>query len=84
MCKTGHALIKKKMKLTSIDLAGEMSGQVFFNDRWPGFDDGLYTDAILLDIFAKTGKKIDELFAAIPEIFATPEINITVIEDSKF
>jgi len=84
MYKTGHALIKKKMKTTSIDLAGEMSGHVFFNDRWPGFDDGLYTGARLLDILAKTDKNLDELFAEIPESFATPEINITVTEDNKF
>jgi phosphomannomutase/phosphoglucomutase len=84
MYKTGHALIKKKMKVTPIDLAGEMSGHVFFNDRWPGFDDGLYTGVRLLDILAKTDKNLDELFAEIPESFATPEINITVTDDNKF
>ena len=84
MYKTGHALIKKKMKVTPIDLAGEMSGHVFFNDRWPGFDDGLYTGVRLLDILAKTDKNLDELFVEIPESFATPEINITVTEDNKF
>ena len=84
MYKTGHALIKKKMKTTSIDLAGEMSGHVFFNDRWPGFDDGLYAGVRLLNILSKSNKNLDELFAEIPESFATPEINITVTEDSKF
>ncbi len=84
MYKTGHSLIKKKMKATKVDLAGEMSGHVFFNDRWLGFDDGLYTGARLLDILAKTDKNLDELFAEIPESFATPEINIDVTEDNKF
>lgn len=84
MYKTGHALIKKKMKIDNIDLAGEMSGHVFFNDRWPGFDDGLYTGVRLLNILAKTSKNLDELFTEIPNSIATPEINIEVLEDNKF
>ncbi|AIT09946.1 phosphoglucomutase [Candidatus Francisella endociliophora] len=84
MYKTGHALIKKKMKVDKVDLAGEMSGHVFFNDRWPGFDDGLYTGVRLLNILAKTDKNLDQLFMEIPNSIATPEINIDVSEDEKF
>ncbi|QIV96525.1 phosphomannomutase [Allofrancisella inopinata] len=84
MYKTGHALIKKKMKQEPVDLAGEMSGHIFFNDRWPGFDDGLYTGVRLLNILSKTNKTLDEIFAEIPQSVATPEINMDVTEDTKF
>jgi phosphomannomutase/phosphoglucomutase len=78
MYKTGHALIKKRMKETGAALAGEMSGHVFFNDRWYGFDDALYTGARLLEILSKTDKTSDELFAEIPDSINTPEINIAI------
>jgi len=84
MYKTGHAWIKKKMKQIKVHLAGEMSGHIFFNDRWFGFDDGLYTGVRLLEILSKTNENLDEIFAKFPESVATPEINIDVTDENKF
>ncbi len=84
MSQTGHALIKKRMKETNAELAGEMSGHIFFNDRWFGFDDGLYTGVRLLNILASNIKTLDQIFATIPESISTPEINIEVPEIHKF
>jgi len=84
MSQTGHALIKKKMKEVKAALAGEMSGHTFFNDRWFGFDDALYTGARLLEILAQTEQTADELFDEIPQSINTPEINIEVSDSRKF
>ncbi len=84
MWKTGHSLIKKKMKETGAELAGEMSGHVFFKERWYGFDDGIYAAVRLLEILAKDGRDADSFFADFPVDLSTPEINVTVTEDSKF
>ena len=84
MYKTGHALIKQKIKACHADLAGEMSGHIFFNDRWFGFDDGLYTAVRLLNILSQSDKSIDEIFEDIPQSVSTPEINMAVPEDKKF
>ena len=84
MAKTGHALIKKKIKEVGAILAGEMSGHTFFNDRWFGFDDGLYTGARLIEILSKTDLNSDNLFKEIPQSFNTPEINISVCDSYKF
>lgn len=84
MYKTGHSLIKQKLKETQAPLAGEMSGHTFFNDKWYGFDDGLYTGARLLEILTNTSQSVDELFEAVPEGVATPEINVEVSEEEKF
>ena len=84
MAKTGHALIKKKIKEVDAALAGEMSGHTFFNDRWFGFDDALYTGARLLEILAHTDLDADQLFDEIPQSINTPEINIAVPESRKF
>ena len=84
MSQTGHALIKKKMKETNAELAGEMSGHTFFNDRWLGFDDGLYTGVRLLNILAAGSENLDQIFARIPQSINTPEINIEVEEGRKF
>lgn len=84
MWKTGHSLIKAKMKETGALLAGEMSGHVFFKERWFGFDDGLYSAARLLEILGVEDKTSDEVFAEFPEDISTPEINITVDDESKF
>jgi len=80
MWKTGHSLIKAKMKQSGALLAGEMSGHVFFNDRWYGFDDGLYTGARLLELLSKTGQKSDEVFATLPDAVNTPELNVQMRE----
>ena len=84
MWKTGHSLIKKKMKETGALLAGEMSGHVFFKERWFGFDDGIYSAARLLEILSKEKSTCDALFQTFPNDISTPEINIHVTEESKF
>lgn len=77
--KTGHSLVKAKMKETGALLAGEMSGHVFFKERWYGFDDGLYTGARLLEILSKDDD-IDAVFAALPDSVSTPELNVKMNE----
>ena len=82
--KTGHSLIKTKMKEEHALLAGEMSGHMFFADRWPGFDDAIYATVRLLEIVAKEGKTLRELLADVPETFATPEIRVDCPDAIKF
>ncbi|MES2918662.1 MAG: phosphomannomutase/phosphoglucomutase [Pseudomonadota bacterium] len=84
MCKTGHSFIKAKLKETGAVLAGEMSGHIFFNDRWFGFDDAVYSAARLLEILALEADDADAVFAEFPENPSTPEINIPVADDKKF
>jgi phosphomannomutase/phosphoglucomutase len=82
MYKTGHSLIKKKMKETGALLAGEMSGHVFFKERWFGFDDGIYGAA--LEILSQKSETAEAVFAKFPNDVSTPEINIKVTEETKF
>jgi phosphomannomutase / phosphoglucomutase len=84
MWKTGHSLIKSKMKETEAELAGEMSGHFFFRERWYGFDDGLYAGARLLEILAANPDDADTLFAALPSNVSTPEIKIEVQEGEQY
>lgn len=84
MWKTGHSLIKAKMKETGALLAGEMSGHIFFKERWFGFDDGIYSAARLLEILSLEPETVDQVFAEFPVNLSTPEINIEVTEESKF
>jgi phosphomannomutase/phosphoglucomutase len=84
MWKTGHSLIKKKMKEEKAELAGEMSGHMFFADRYFGFDDALYASCRLLEIIANTGKKISELLSDVPKTYSTPEIRVECPDDKKF
>ena len=84
MWKTGHSLIKHKMKLENAALAGEMSGHMFFADRYFGFDDAIYASCRLLEILSKTGKTIPELLADVPQTFSTPEIRVECPDDKKF
>jgi phosphomannomutase/phosphoglucomutase len=77
--KTGHSLVKAKMRETGALLAGEMSGHVFFKERWYGFDDGLYTGARLLEILSKVANPSDTL-NALPDAFCTPELHIHTAE----
>ncbi|MET1079384.1 MAG: phosphomannomutase/phosphoglucomutase [Pseudomonas sp.] len=84
MWKTGHSLIKKKMKETGALLAGEMSGHIFFKERWFGFDDGIYSAARLLEILSQDKRDAEHVFSAFPNDICTPEINITVTDESKF
>jgi phosphomannomutase/phosphoglucomutase len=76
MSRTGHSFIKQKLKETKAELAGEMSGHIFFKERWYGFDDALYTAARLLEIVSKSNKSCSEIFDEFPVNLSTPEINI--------
>lgn len=82
--KTGHSLIKKKMKEEHALLAGEMSGHVFFADRYFGYDDAIYAALRLLEIVAGSDRPIHELLADVPKTFATPEIRVPCADDVKF
>jgi len=84
MWRTGHSLIKKKMKEENAELAGEMSGHMFFKDRYFGFDDALYATCRLLEILAATGKGVDELIQDLPKTFTTPEIRKECPDAIKF
>ena len=84
MWRTGHSLIKKKMKEENAALAGEMSGHMFFKDRYFGFDDALYASCRLLEIMADTGKGVDELIADLPVTYTTPEIRVECEDEIKF
>ncbi|MEM6266562.1 MAG: phosphomannomutase/phosphoglucomutase [Pseudomonadota bacterium] len=84
MWKTGHSLIKSKMKETGAPLAGEMSGHIFFADSYYGFDDALYAGVRLLAASARLGKSVTELKSAIPEMLNTPEMRFQVDEARKF
>jgi len=80
MWKTGHSFIKSKMKQTGALLAGEMSGHIFFKERWYGFDDGLYAAARLLEVLAKDDRPPSRVFESLPDSVNTPEINIGMQE----
>ncbi|BAS67818.1 phosphomannomutase/phosphoglucomutase [Bathymodiolus septemdierum thioautotrophic gill symbiont] len=76
MSRTGHSFIKAKLKQTGAELGGEMSGHIFFKERWYGFDDALYTGARLLEILSKTNQTCEQVFTDLPDSINTPEINI--------
>ena len=84
MWKTGHSLIKAKMKETGALLAGEMSGHIFLKERWYGFDDGIYSAARLVEILSAQQLSADEVFNGFPDSVNTPEINIQVTDENKF
>ena len=84
MWKTGHSLIKAKMKETGAALAGEMSGHIFFKERWYGFDDGLYGAARMLEILSKKSGTVEEIFSALPDSCNTPEIQIYFDEGEHY
>jgi phosphomannomutase len=84
MWKTGHSLIKSKMKETGAPLAGEMSGHVFFKHRWYGFDDALYAAVRLIEAVSQSGKSLTEIMDAMPKTTATPEMRFQVDEARKF
>lgn len=83
MWKTGHSLVKAKLKETGAPLAGEMSGHIFFKDRWFGFDDGLYTGARLLEILSKVNNP-SEVLNALPNAICTPELQLHCAEGESF
>ena len=84
MWQTGHSLVKAKLAETGAPLAGEMSGHIFFKERWYGFDDGIYSAARLLEIISLDKRDSEHVFSAFPLDVSTPEINITVTDESKF
>jgi len=84
MSKTGHSYVKMNMKKFAADLAGEMSGHIFFADRYFGFDDALYASIRLIDLLSNNSKKLSELIDELPKMFNTPEIRIKCDDKIKF
>ena len=86
MWRTGHSLIKAKMRETGAELAGEMSGHFFFKERWYGFDDGIYAAARLLEILSGDlqGRTPEEIFAALPQSVSTPELKVAMAEGEPY
>lgn len=84
MWKTGHSLIKKKMKEENAALAGEMSGHMFFSDRYLGYDDALYATCRLLEIMVDSKKSVSQLIADLPKTYTTPEIRVECPDAVKF
>ncbi|HSB12693.1 MAG TPA: phosphomannomutase/phosphoglucomutase [Blastocatellia bacterium] len=84
MWKVGHSLIKAKMKETSAALAGEMSGHLFFADRYFGYDDAIYAGARLIEILSKIDRPLTSQLAGVPRMFNTPEIRVECPDDKKF
>ncbi len=83
MWRTGHSHIKKKMKETGAPLAGEMSGHLFFADRYFGFDDAIYASARMAELVAQSSKKVSQLLEGVPQYVATPEIRAEVATDEE-
>ena len=84
MYKTGHSLIKAKMKQEHAELAGEMSGHMFFADRYLGYDDALYAACRLIEIVAASGKPLSAQMAGLPKLVSTPEIRVDCPDEVKF
>jgi phosphomannomutase/phosphoglucomutase len=84
MSPTGHFHIKNGIKKYSPLLAGEMSGHIFFNDKWYGFDDGNYSGARIIELVCKKDMSISSINNDLPKLFSTPELNINVTDDNKF
>jgi len=84
MWKTGHSLIKAKMAETKAPLAGEMSGHIFFADKWYGFDDALYSAIRLLGIVARSSESLAAMRAALPQVINTPELRFNCPDERKF
>ena len=84
MSPTGHFHIKNTLKKTSASLAGEMSGHIFFNDQWYGFDDGHYSAFRLIEVIKDSMSSLSTMFDQLPKAYSTPEVNINVDEQKKF
>ena len=84
MCKTGHSFIKEEMKKINAPIAGEMSGHIFFKDRFFGFDDATYAGARLLEIAAASDQNFVEMLSDLPQVYNTPEIKFPIPEEKKF
>jgi phosphomannomutase / phosphoglucomutase len=87
MWKTGHSLIKAKLKESGAPLGGEMSGHIFFKDRWYGFDDGMYAGARMLEILTRAkaaGKSVTDVLNGLPNAISTPELQWKLEEGENF
>jgi phosphomannomutase/phosphoglucomutase len=84
MWRTGHSLIKEKMKEEKAVLGGEMSGHIFFADRYFGYDDAIYASCRLIELLSKTDKKLSQLLEDVPKTFITPEIRVDCRDEIKF
>ncbi len=84
MWRTGHSFIKAKLKETGAELAGEMSGHIFFKERWFGFDDGVYAGARLIELLSKLDQTPQQVFDALPNSFNTPELRIDFAEGEHY
>ena len=84
MWRTGHSLIKEKMKEEKAALGGEMSGHIFFADRYFGYDDAIYASCRLIELLSKTDKKLSQLLSDVPKTFITPEIRVDCPDEIKF
>ncbi|MBD3388547.1 MAG: phosphomannomutase [Candidatus Altiarchaeales archaeon] len=84
MYRTGHSFIKKKIKEENALIAGEMSGHFFFADNYPGYDDGIYASARMVELLSDSGMKLSELVDTIPKYHSTPEIRVDAPEEVKF
>ena len=84
MWKTGHSIIKAKMKEEKAVLAGEMSGHVFFADRYYGYDDAIYASCRLIEILVKKRESLSTLLSDVPQTVVTPEIRVDCSDDQKF
>jgi phosphomannomutase/phosphoglucomutase len=84
MWRTGHSLIKEKMKEEKAVLGGEMSGHIFFADRYFGYDDAIYASCRLIELLSRTNKKLSQLLEDVPKTFITPEIRVDCPDEIKF
>ncbi|HFE52855.1 MAG TPA: phosphomannomutase, partial [Bacteroidetes bacterium] len=84
MWKTGHALLKAKMKEEGAPLAGEMSGHMFFGENYYGFDDAIYASALLVRILSESDKSMAEIVDEIPSFYSTPEVRVECSDEEKF
>jgi phosphomannomutase/phosphoglucomutase len=84
MSATGHSIMKANLKSSGAELGGELSGHIFYKDRWYGFDDGIYAGVRLLELIAEDDRTVDEIFQDYPDGVSTPELNIPVTEAQKF
>jgi phosphomannomutase/phosphoglucomutase len=84
MWRTGHSLIKEKMREEKAALGGEMSGHIFFADRYFGYDDAIYASCRLIELLSKTDKRLSQLLSDVPKTFITPEIRVDCPDEIKF
>ena len=84
MWKAGHSLIKQKMKETHALMGGEMSGHIFFADRFPGYDDAIYASLRFLEIMERDGRPVSEFLSDLPKTYSTPEIRVDCPDTVKF